>query len=207
MTLDPGDARTRAFYGHFLALTGRPEESRAQADSALSLDPGDHLVGALTSANYIMLGDFERGLSGAQVTLDLAPGHPIALLTLRVVHQSRGEDSLAFAATRTELAARGDTAQVEALDRGFARGGYHEAMRDAAAVLQARAETEYVAPAQIYELYLGAEMHEEAIEWIERAFDTREAQLPYLSVYPMFDSVRDDPRVRRVIQRMQYPEG
>jgi hypothetical protein len=96
---------------------------------------------------------------------------------------------------------------VEALDRGFARGGYHEAMREAATVLQARGEAEYVAPAQIYELYFGAEMHEEAIEWIERAFDTREAQLPYLSVFPMFDPVRDDPRVQRIIRRMQYPGG
>ncbi|HSM04358.1 MAG TPA: hypothetical protein VK858_07040, partial [Longimicrobiales bacterium] len=116
-------------------------------------------------------------------------------------------DSLAYAATRRELAARGDTEQVEALDRGFARGGYHEAMREAASVLEARGEREFVAPSQIYELYLGAEMHEEAIEWIQRAFDTREAQLPYLSVQPMFDPVRDDPRVQRIIQRMRYPEG
>jgi TolB-like protein/Tfp pilus assembly protein PilF len=205
LTLDPGDARTRAFYGHLLVLSGRPEESRVQADSALALDPGDHLVGALTSGNYMMSRDFGLALSGAQATLDIAPGHPIALLTQRIIYQSRGEDSLAFAATRAELAARRDTEQVEALDRGFARGGYHEAMREAAAVLQARGETEYVAPAQIYELYLGAEMYEEAIEWIERAFDTREAQLPYISVNPMFDPVRDDPRVQRIIRRMQYP--
>ncbi len=207
LMLDPGDARTRAFYGHFLALIGRPEESRVQADSALSLDPGDHLVGALTSGNYLMLRDLDHALSGAQATLDIAPGHPIALLTLRLVHQARGEDSLAFVATRAELSARGDTEQVEALDRGFARGGYHKAMREAATVLEARAEREYVAPAQIYELYLGAEMYEEAIEWIQRAFDTREAQLPYLSVQPMFDAVRDDPRVQRIIQRMRYPVG
>jgi serine/threonine-protein kinase len=205
LTLDPGDARTRAFYGHFLALTGRSGESRAQADSALALDPGDHLVGALTSGNYMMLRDYERALSGAQNTLDLAPGQPVALLTLRIIHQALGEDSLAFAATRAELAARGDMEQVEALDRGFARAGYHEAMREAAAVLEARGEREYVAPAQIYELYLAADMPEEAIEWIERAFDTREAQLPYLSVNPMFDAVRDDPRVQRIIRRMQYP--
>jgi tetratricopeptide (TPR) repeat protein len=166
LVLDPGDARTRAFYGHFLALTGRPGESLAQADSAFSLDPGDHLVRALTSGNHMMLGDFERALSGAQATLDIAPGHPIALLTKRIIHQSRGEDSLSFVATRAELAARGD-----------------------------------------YELYSGAEMHEEAIEWIERAFDTREAQLPYISVNPMFDPVRDDPRVQRIIRRMQYPGG
>jgi eukaryotic-like serine/threonine-protein kinase len=205
LTLDPGDARTRAFYGHLLVLSGRPEESRVQADSALALDPGDHLVGALTSGNYMMIRDFGLALSGAQATLDIAPGHPIALLTQRIIYQSRGEDSLAFAATRAELAARRDTEQVEALDQGFAGGGYHEAMREAAAVLQARGETEYVAPAQIYELYLGAEMYEEAIEWIERAFDTREAQLPYISVNPMFDPVRDDPRVQRIIRRMQYP--
>ena len=207
LTLDPGDARTRAFFGHFLALTGRPGESRVQADSAFSLDPGDHLVGALTSHNHLLLRDLDRAFSGAQATLDIAPGHPIALLTLRLIHEARGEDSLAYAATRRELAARGDTEQVEALDRGFARGGYHEAMREAASVLEARGEREFVAPSQIYELYLGAEMHEEAIEWIQRAFDTREAQLPYLSVQPMFDPVRDDPRVQRIIQRMRYPEG
>ena len=35
--LDPGDARTRAFYGHFLALMSRPVESSTKsATSAIS---------------------------------------------------------------------------------------------------------------------------------------------------------------------------
>ena len=47
---------------------------------------------------------------------------------------------------------------------------------------------------------LGAREH--ALDWLERAFEERADHLPYLKVNPRLDVLRDEPRFRRLQQKM-----
>lgn len=205
LAIDPGDARTRAFYAHFLAIVGRPQESAAQIDSALALDPLDPMVQGLRAANLMLLERHDEALAQADEVLEISPGMPLALIVRRAVYGARGMYEEAFEAARTETAARGDTELVEAFDRGWEAGGYAAAMRAGAELQAARSERMYVAPSQVYELYFAAGMIDEAVAWLERGVDRRDPQMPYLSVSPFLGGLRDDPRIERLIRRMQYP--
>lgn len=59
----------------------------------------------------------------------------------------------------------------EALDRGYAQGGYPGAMRAAAETLAGRSHQMYVDPHLIAELYACAGDDDEALRWLERAYD------------------------------------
>jgi hypothetical protein len=86
------------------------------------------------------------------------------------------------------------------LTKGFAQGGYREAMRQAAD-LRAAGQQSWVAA----QLYVRAGQPDLALDWLERAYESRNPNLPYISVSPVFDPVRDHPRFRALLQRMNLP--
>jgi hypothetical protein len=109
-------------------------------------------------------------------------------------------------ATRREQArARGDQETDEALAQGFAEGGYPGALRRAAAVAEARSASRSIAVMPLVEIYLRLGEHERALDWLERAYDGRDPNLPTISHRPLFDPLRNHPRFRALLRRMNLP--
>jgi hypothetical protein len=50
-----------------------------------------------------------------------------------------------------------------------------------------------------------AQEYDEALEWLERAFETRDPNMPYITL-PVFDPLRSDPRFQDLLRRMNLPE-
>jgi hypothetical protein len=45
-----------------------------------------------------------------------------------------------------------------------------------------------------------------ALEWLERAYEEHDANLPYVGL-PLWDFVRPDPRFQILLRRMNLPQG
>ncbi len=45
-----------------------------------------------------------------------------------------------------------------------------------------------------------------ALEWLEKAVQTRDAGCSWLKVDPQFDPLRSDPRFQSILRRMNFPE-
>ena len=50
-----------------------------------------------------------------------------------------------------------------------------------------------------------AGMKEEALDWLEKAYDAHDPNMPYLSVDPIFDDLRDQPRFQAILKKMGLP--
>ncbi len=48
---------------------------------------------------------------------------------------------------------------------------------------------------------------EQALDWLEQAFERRCFWLVYLNVDPCYDPLRDHPRFRSLVKRMSFPEA
>ncbi len=79
-------------------------------------------------------------------------------------------------------------------------------MHRAAETLAARSRTTYVAPHSVARWYDRAGENDRALEWLERAYEARDPNMPYLSAMPFFDNLRDDPRFQDLLRRMNLPE-
>lgn len=99
----------------------------------------------------------------------------------------------------------GDQALADALDRGYAQGGYHAALRLAAATLVARSRQGYVNPYGIAELYAMAGEKHDALKWLDKAYQERAGQILFIKVYPVWDPLRDDPRFQAVLRKVNFP--
>ncbi|MCH7531317.1 MAG: hypothetical protein IIB36_06065 [Gemmatimonadetes bacterium] len=69
----------------------------------------------------------------------------------------------------------------------------------------ARSDTMHVTPWQIGTLYTRAGDREEALEYLKLAYEAHDQNIPYLSVDPIFDFLRDDPRFQEFLLALGLP--
>jgi serine/threonine-protein kinase len=200
LDLNPNLAEAHMFYSHYLHIVGRPKEGDVEIQRALELDPLNDLVQQFYGMTLGFNRRFDEAIAQAQTVLKTSPNSPSAWNALHgaFYHQGRFEEALQ--AQRKALGARPAPDVDAALTKGFAQGGYREAMRQAAELRAAR-EQSWVAA----QLYVRAGQHDLALDWLERAYEARNPNLPYISVTPVFDAIRSDPRFRALLQRMNLP--
>jgi serine/threonine protein kinase/tetratricopeptide (TPR) repeat protein len=201
LDLNPSLAEAHSFYSHYLYIMHRPVEGAAAMQRALELDPLNDLIQQFYGMTLRFSHRFEEGIAHARRVLQTTPNSPSAwgALTENLHQLDRFDESLA--ARRSGFAARGAPAVEAALNQGFAAGGYREAMRRAADVRAAQQQS-WVAAQD----YVRAGLPDQDLEWLERAYQTRNQNLPYISVAPVFDPVRQDARFRALLQRMNLPQ-
>jgi hypothetical protein len=95
-----------------------------------------------------------------------------------------------------------DPGRVAAFERGLAEGGYEGAQRGIADVLAVR----YLDSGRGHAVgialrYQDAGDNDRAIDWLEKAYEEHDPNLPYLG-NPLYDPLRSDPRFQELLRRM-----
>ena len=203
IALKPNYGEARAYYSDFLTFMRRPEEARVQIERALELDPLNSLFQGLYGLHLMWERRYDDAIVQYRNALRTAPNFRTALWGLWHMSHAKRMYQEALAAAKARFA--DDREVEEALERGYAAGGYAEAMRLAAETLAARSRTTYVQPTVIASLYAYAGDSDRALEWLEKAHDERDPVLVGLGVGPRWDSLRDDPRFQDLLRRMNLP--
>ena len=92
------------------------------------------------------------------------------------------------------------------LSRAYAALGYRAAVQKGAEWAEqqsARGNLDF--PVALAEMYSVIGEKDKAFHWLEKAFEEREGALVYLSVNPIFDPLRSDPRYKDLARRMGLP--
>ncbi|MCH8140556.1 MAG: tetratricopeptide repeat protein [Proteobacteria bacterium] len=204
--LNPNFPDAYAYYSHYLNITGRFDEAETQVERALDLDPFNPLVRALYACDLMFWERYDEAIEQLQSVLNVAPDHWLAFQAIRFPYHYRNMYNDALGATRSLYITLGNSTVVEALDRGSAEGGYQVALARAGDALAKQAETTFVLPTQIAILYGMADEVDRTAIWIEKAYEAGDPELPYLKYLRRFPpSVMDDPRVKEIVTRMNYP--
>ena len=200
--LNPNLPGPRASLSHLLSILKHPEEAMAQIQRALELDPLNVLFRGHYAMDLMFARRYDDAIAVIRDTLKTSPNDLIALSTLRSAYHMKRMYPEALEAWKASYAARGDHEAGEALTRGFREGGYSMALQRAAEALVARSRTAYVPSWQIGTLFTRAGKKDEALEWLEKAYRAHDPNMPYISVDPIFDDLRDDPRFKDLLRRM-----
>ena len=196
----------RAYYSHYLNIMKRPAEAMAQIERALELDPLNSLFQALYAVDLLVVGRYDDAIAQCREVRRTAPRAPLIHTALHNAFYMKLMYAEAFEEMRSWYAAKGDREVEEALVRGYAEAGYPRAMNLAAEALAARSAKTFVRSGTIAKMYLFAGKENKALDWLEKAYETRDPNLPYVRVVPIFDSVRSDPRFQDLLRRMNFPE-
>lgn len=203
--LNPNLAEARAYFSHLLFTLKHPDEGMEQIEEARKLDPFNSLIQSLYAMDLMYVRRYDEVIRLLRKTLEVNPGEPVALSTIRSAYHQKKMYDEALEAWRLSYEAKGDREAIQALNRGRAEGGYSRALQSLAEMLIERSKTSYVTPWQIATLYTRAGMKEKALDWFDKAYDAHDPNMPYLSVDPIFDVLRDNPRFQVILKRMGLP--
>jgi len=203
--LNPNFPDARSTYSHLLSIMKRPAEAMKQAERALQLDPFNSLFTAFYGTLLNQMHRYDDAIAQYDKVLRAVPNHTMALNGRRQALYQKHLYKEALEAERAVWAAMSDAEMVTALDRGYGEAGYVGAWRSAADVLAARSRAARVAPLDVWSLYLRAGDNDRALEWLEEGFQTREPNMIYIGVGPIYDGLRGDSRFQSLLRRMNLP--
>lgn len=203
--LNPSQIGARIDFSHLLSIMKREEEALQQADRAMALDPVDTWVKAFYAMDLLYVHRYDDAIALLRETLRTSPNDGQVFSTLRTAYHLKGMHAEALEIWKASYATRGDQEGVAALAAGFKDGGYQGALQRLAELLVARSRTTYVTPWQIATLYTRAGKADEALEWLTKACDIRDPNMPYIAADPIFDYLRSDPRFKALVRRMGLP--
>ncbi len=134
------------------------------------------------------------------------PNSPSAWRALAENYYQLGRYDEAVAAQKSAIGARGNPAtngDAGRLERSLCRRATTAAaMRRLAEVREARNQDWAAA-----QDFIRAGLLDRALDTLERLYETRDQNLAYISVAPIFDPIRSHPRFRALLKKMNLPSA
>ncbi len=201
--INPDYTPALSTYSHFLMVMGRQDEALASIERALELDPFDIKALSFHSLLLLFVRRYDEGLAAARKALKLQSDNPVARSALIGTLFMEGMFDELMAIERSRWAKDGNL--LEALEQGYGEGGYPISQKRLADALAARyGKPGGVTAYTLANFYARAGQRDRVIEWLERAFDAGDGNMPYLGL-PVFDLVRSDPRFQSLRNRIGLP--
>ena len=202
--LNPNLAAAHTLYAEFLSQLGRFDEALSEIKLAQELDPlRTGLVGNEGSIYYLAR-RYDEAIAMKQIHVNAAPENPFAHLGLANALIAGGRSAEAIGAYETSIKLEETTSTLIFLGRAYALTGRRDDAIDTLNKL--KATEKYVSPAELAILYTALGDKEKAFDSLEKAYNEHDVQLTLLRVDPAYDPLRDDPRFKPMLKRLNLPE-
>lgn len=198
--LNPSYADVRGSYGHLLAVNGRFEEAFEQIEIGLELDPFNPWIRGQYGVVYHMTGRFEEAIGTFHEALRIAPDLPFVWLVLAGSYHQSGLEQEAVDAEGSLLASLGDTEAQLSLRQTHAEHGYEAAMTAVAEWWANLSEKSGTLGSWAAYRYAHTDNDEQTIKWLQRAYEQRDPNLPFLR-FPEYEHLYEDPGMRELMQQ------
>lgn len=194
--LNPNDATSRDTYGLFLKSLGRFEEALVQSKQAVELSPMESYSRANQGSLLGLMKQFDQANEQYEKAAEIDPQQPYVYERMGPVLLLQGRNSDAIAALeKAREYSGGQQDKIAWLGYAYAISGRRlEALKVLDQLQNLAVGRHYVSPLHIALVFNGLGEREEAITWLEKAYEGRDEYLVYLNVYPEFQNLHSDKR-------------
>jgi tetratricopeptide (TPR) repeat protein len=204
--LKPNYALAHEFYGHYLASIGRANEGIAEGERAADLDPLSPETNTFLGVGLYYARRYGRAIEQLRKTADLDPNYWFVHEGLGLAYEQQGQFPEGIAELQKAVELAGIIAKPTAwLARAYAVSGKRAEAQKLLDGLIERSKETYVSTYDIALIYTGLGEREQALAWLERAYQARPWPMNSLKVDPQLDSLRSDPRFQDLVRRMNFP--
>ncbi len=206
--LDPDVAEIHNRYSRgLLSPTGRFEEAIAEIKRAVELEPLSIPIGSNLVVAYLRARKFDLALEQAKKTSALDPNHPNARAWLGTGYNGNGMYAEAISLGESILQTNPtDQDALQMVAFAYAKSGRRN---DAAAVigkLNDIGKSQYVPHYLLGVIYGLLGEKDKAFAELEKALDDRDRGCNEMNVDFYMDPLRDDPRFKELLKRLNLPE-
>jgi len=203
--LNPNYATARQWYSRLLNTLGRKDEALAEIKRANEIDPLSLVIISNLAGFYRERADYQTAIEQNNKILEIDPNYIAVQVTFAEIYldQKRSAEALAAAVKARDVPVVG----LGVLGRAYAQlGRRDEALAAIKTLEEGFAKNNNGAATNIAFVYVLLGDKEKTFEWLEKAFEARETDLPRFRLGPTFDPIRDDPRYKDLLKRMNLPE-
>ncbi|NIN73123.1 MAG: tetratricopeptide repeat protein [Gemmatimonadetes bacterium] len=203
LELNPNSAQAHYWYSSAFLNTGRYDESIAEAERAIELDPLSLHANTVLGWQLIGVRRYAEAREQIHRTIELDPNYAIAhwLLGQTYAFDARVAESLVHYQRAVELS-DGNSWFVSFLGRTYAQLGDENRARQMLATLEERSQREYVRPFYFALIHMALDQKDQALDFLEMAFEERGPDMVTLHYHPAWDDLRSEPRFIALVERV-----
>ncbi len=205
--LNPSYATAYQRYSLYLIAMGRAQESVEQINLARQLDPLSLSINFSLGWRLYMARHYEQAIQQLRNTLEMDPNFALAHLVLGETFEQQGDYSQAIAQLQKATSISSNSPLMLA-GLGHAYGVAKRASEARVLLnqLMEQSKKQYVAPFYIALVYAGLGENDNAIQWLEKAYEDHSNGLVFIKVDPQLDTLRSNPRFKELQTKMHLSE-
>ena len=200
--LNPNYPTAHQWYGEFLAQCGKFEQARNELKRARELDPLSIVIISSSGLLEFLARNYAKAEEWQRRALDMDPNFPIARegFMQSLEQQHKIEELFRYIENANpDEQTRKDVAEAR---QAYKEGGEKAALQLKLKFVLAR-DTD---PFDIAVAYAQVNENDKAIDYLQKAFASRDSQVQIINVDPRFDNVRNDPRFQEMVRKLNLPK-
>jgi TolB-like protein/DNA-binding winged helix-turn-helix (wHTH) protein/Flp pilus assembly protein TadD len=200
--LDPNNANAHHFYAMSLMWVGRFSEAITEIERARHLDPVAVKINANVGLVLLCAGQNERAIAEAKRTLELEPDEGTGHFVTGIANLEKGNNQVAISDFQ---ALEGKDPQNPAAAQWLAYAYAIAGQRNKAISLLNRMKQlcrkTYCPPTGVAYVYGALGQKDQAFSWLDKALAGHDRYLLAITVTPLSEPLRSDPRFTEVLRR------
>jgi TolB-like protein len=200
LVLNPNSVDAHSYYSDFLSAMGRPDEAIAEEIRIRQIDPLS--VSAGVAMQQYWAGRYDSAIENARSVLGIDPNHYGGHLCLGLALEQKRQFPEAIVELQKAVDLSNEQMWMAFVAHAKALAGDKAGARKILADLEALSRRTYVSPFLFALVDPDLGDKEQAFFWLEKCYEGREHDLVFSRVWPMFDSLRSDPRYQDLMRRV-----
>ncbi len=204
--LNPNYASAHQWLYALLQTMGRRDEALAEVQRAQQLDPLSPIISLASAYWYLRAGQRDEAIRRLRDTVSLFPEFADAYVVLGDANVANGayqEGIIAYQKARSLSGA--SAAEGAALAQAYAKAGIRGYYLWELQRLREEAKHRYVRAWAFALIFADLGEKDQALSYLERAYEDRDYRIGSLRLEARFDSLRSDPRFQALVRRMNFP--
>ncbi len=199
--LNPNYPTARQWYGEYLIIFGRFEESLNQIQQAQQLDPTSIIISSNLAATFYLSRRYDECLEQASQVIQQDDRFGYGYAYLWICYEKKNDIPKAF-----EILQKGDSLFlpkeiVAGQKLAFEKGGWPEVWKFKEEFFDALPLNPFINNFSRAFTSLRAGNTEKAFDWLEKSYQARERWFVNLKYDPQWDNIRSDPRFAEFIKK------
>jgi TolB-like protein/Flp pilus assembly protein TadD len=197
LELGPNDAMAQEQFAIWLLCQGRTDEALTWIQRAREIDP----LGHSAVSNGFILFHARRYDEAVRELRSVEAAYPDHwYLGFALIANDQPDEAVKV--LEKALSSERTPTVMGVLVRAYARAGRRADAVRLLDELKRRQQKTYIPSAAFINAYLGLGDNEQALNWLDRAYQERSNMLQLIKVHPYFDPLRDDPRFKDLVHKV-----
>ena len=206
LAINPNNPLARLMYAQLLLILNRGDESRAQRELAISLDPLNFNTKLLYIGTLVQAGDCKAGISLMEDALAThSEDFNINGMLEFAAYKSKDYDRV-IRALKYSLPFPFEEDQYKEIERIYRERGIVSAYGELMKHMEKYAANNYIGFSDMATRYIIADQPDKAMDWIEKGFESHDPLMTYIATPARcFDRLFGDPRFIAICEKMKLP--